>query len=760
MKKIHSLLTFTIILFHGFLISQVVVINESEISDHINTKFVADAEGKVLVSSVFLEEIKYQGMLDPIEVYPGWPLQYNGNSQRGGIFCNIDADADLEIIYNVGTQVFAWNIDGTEVEGWPATVQLYPDGAPAFGDIDGDGEGEIVVSSRQGGTGNTGRIMAFHQDGSTVDGFPVILGGGATKTPVLADLNDDGVLEIIVEERDYPDGYVGAYSGDGSTYPGFPVPLDYIPGSAVAVGDITGDNIPEIVAESYYSVFAFDVNGNVLEGFPYTPGNDRVFSYSTPVLADMDGDGVREILVGDHALSGGNGGAVHVLKNDGTLLPGWPKYTNYWIYGPVAVGDIDGDGGLDVAIGDQVLSPSPTDRVYVWDKNGNSLPGWPTSPINAINSQIILADLDGDNQVELMWDDNTSSNVYIGYNHDGTIMDGWPLSLAGSSFFMNPFVADLNNDAILDMSGAAEILSTDQAYFYLWNVNVPVNQELAYLPVLQYNVRHDGAYVDASVLNADFSATPVVICEGSNTQFNDLSTGDITSWDWVFEGGDPAISNEQNPLVSYENSGDYDVSLTISDETNSSLISKTDYIHVSYDAIIPDQPAGPSNFSTDTANFTFYETWAPNAEDYIWELVPDDVGVIIAGDTITKVKIFWSTDENYSAQLHVKAVNVCGESDFSVPLTIYVNWATGMNQSQTFKPYKIYPNPGNGEFMIDFKTGLDFQNISLVNGLGKEVRSFPYENNPKITINGISPGVYYLKIEIPGKQYIEKVLVK
>ncbi|MCD4697702.1 MAG: T9SS type A sorting domain-containing protein, partial [Bacteroidales bacterium] len=51
-------------------------------------------------------------------------------------------------------------------------------------------------------------------------------------------------------------------------------------------------------------------------------------------------------------------------------------------------------------------------------------------------------------------------------------------------------------------------------------------------------------------------------------------------------------------------------------------------------------------------------------------------------------------------------------------------------------------------------------NISLVNGLGKEVRSFPYENNPKITINGISPGVYYLKIEMPGKQYIEKVLVK
>ena len=139
--------------------------------------------------------------------------------------------------------------------------------------------------------------------------------------------------------------------------------LDYIPGSAVAVGDITGDNIPEIVAESYYSIYAFDVNGNVLEGFPFTPGNERVFSYSTPVLADLDGDGKREIIAGDHSLAAGNG-AVHILKWDGSVFPGWPKYTGYWIYGPPAVGDIDGDGSLDIAIGDQVLSGSPVSKVF------------------------------------------------------------------------------------------------------------------------------------------------------------------------------------------------------------------------------------------------------------------------------------------------------------------------------------------------------------------------------------------------------------
>ncbi|MCF8369024.1 MAG: FG-GAP-like repeat-containing protein [Bacteroidales bacterium] len=759
MKYLLSLIFVYFFSFQSSVISQVKLVSESELPKISGLNFQADVNGKVLITEMLYNKLISQQKLDPIEIYPGWPIQKTGNSNRGGIYCNLDSDPDLEVIYNIGTQVHAWNIDGSSVDGWPATVQLYPDGAPAFGDIDGDGEGDIVVSSRQAGTGNTGKLMAFHLDGSSVTGFPITLGGGATKTPVLADLNDDGALEIIVEERDYPDGYVGVYLGNGNPYPGFPVALDYIPGSAVAVGDITGDNIPEIVAESYYSVYAFDANGNVLEGFPYAPGANRVFSYSSPVLADMDGDGIREILVGDHSLTNGNG-AIHIIKSNGSAFEGWPKYTGYWIYGPAAVGDIDGDGELDVAVGDQVLSGVPSNKVFAWDKNGNALPGWPTSPINSINNQIILADLDGDGNVELMWDDNTTANEYIGYNHDGTVMEGWPLSLDGSSFFMNPFVADLNNDGILDMSGAAQELTTDQLYFYLWNVNVAVNPNLAFLPILQYNVRHDGVYTDASVLYANFTASPAIICEGNTTQFNDQSTGSIQSWEWIFEGGDPSTSMEQNPIISYAASGEYDVSLTISDGSNSSSISKTDYIHVEYDPIIPDLPAGPTDFITDTANFTFYNTWAPNAVDYIWELVPDDVGVILEGDTITQVKIYWSTDENYSAELKVKAINVCGESEFSDALTIYVNWNTGLYQKEKDKPFSLQPNPSSGSFLLSFDDHFPIQTVKLFNAVGEEINLCRQEINQTLSISELSQGLYFLVIEGEGKQFIEKIIVK
>jgi PKD repeat protein len=738
--------------------SQVIVADYATLKNVTGLGIIPDVEGKVLLTKEMATMVLNETDMSGIEPWPNWPVQYSGSSNRGGIYCDLDTDEDLEIVYCVSQLVYAFNIDGSVVEGWPVTTQLYPDGAPAFGDIDGDGEGEIVVSTRQAGTGNTGYLHAWEKDGSSVTGFPVALNGGATKTPVLADLDGDDALEIIVEERDYPEGYVGAYKGNGTAVPGFPVALDYIPGSAVAVGDITGDNIPEIIAESYYSVYAFDISGNVLEGFPYAPGANRVFSYSSPVLADLDGDGFRDILVGDHSSTAGNG-AIHVIKKNGMALEGWPQFVSYWIYGPAAVGDIDGDGYLDVAVGDQVLSGSPADKVYAWDRFGNDLEGWPTAPMNAINNQIILADLDGDDQVELMWDDNTNAGIYLGYNHDGTPMSGWPLTVTASTFFMNPFVTDINNDGIMDISGASSNLSTNDLYFYLWNTNLSLNPEKSPLTMLQYNVRHDGVYVDASILSADFGGVPTNICEGDDVTFSDESLGNVVSWEWEFEGGNPATSNEQNPVVNYPASGIYDVTLTVSDGTNSSSINKTDYIKATYPPETPDQPNGPADVVTSQTNFTVYETWCPNATEYSWELEPEDMGVIVAGDTITQIKIYWDQSNSYSVNLRVKAENACGVGEFSEPLTIYVNWNTGHNDISVIKPFIIYPNPTKGNLNIDFTNPSEIDEIRILDSKGSIIYSKPMGDEALIKINGLKTGIYFIKILGRKAGYVEKVVI-
>jgi hypothetical protein len=515
-------------------LGQVKVVDASRISDRNPAQFLPDVEGKVLIDEGYLTNLALNKPADAIPVFPGWPVSRPGTNERGGAYGNLDDDPELELIYPAGAALYAFNSDGSDVVGWPQPLDYPTDGAASFGDIDGDGIGEIVVTTHQIATFASGKIYAFEINGNIVTGFPVITEGGGVRTPVLADLDGDGALEIIIAVRNWPEGLVYAFHGDGTIFPGWPQRMDYVPGSDVAVGDITGDDIPEIVVESYYGLHAFTFDGFLMDGFPYMPGLSRVFSYSTPVLADIDGDGLREIICGDHSLENGTG-AIHIVKNDGTSLDGWPKTTNSWIYGPPSVGDINGDGLLDIAVGDQTLSVSPTNRIYAWTaETGAPLPGFPIEDIFGVNSQIILADIDGDDQIELIFDDNTSDGKYSGYNHDGTIMEDWPLPVDGSTFFINPMVVDINLDGTMAISGGGYNDASGNINIYLWNAGVEYNSELAVLPILQYNTRHNGGYGDTfmvgmkerpGVIKGGWNIYPNPVREILNFKFSMLNSG-------------------------------------------------------------------------------------------------------------------------------------------------------------------------------------------------------------------------------------------
>lgn len=79
---------------------------------------------------------------------------------------------------------------------------------------------------------------------------------------------------------------------------------------------------------------------------------------------------------------------------------------------------------------------------------------------------------------------------------------------------------------------------------------------------------------------ADFTADDVSILPGGVVHFSDASSNNPTSWAWSFPGGNPSGSTEQNPSVTYPDSGDYSVTLTVSNENGSNTIVKEDYINV------------------------------------------------------------------------------------------------------------------------------------------------------------------------------------
>ena len=439
---------------------------------------------------------------NPLEiVFPGYPKDISGTSLEGGILCNMDSDADLEVIYNVGYTVQSWNFDGTPVAGWPKSVTYPLIGAPALGDIDGDGEDEIVVADSYS---NNGYVEAFEKNGTVVSGFPVN-NGYNVRSPVLADVDDDGADEIIVTKRTYPTGEIYVYKGNGSVLNGWPQAMADIPASSSAVGDITNDNSPEIVAEAYGSIYAWSSNGTLLSGFPFMlTGNDKT-SYSSPVLVDVDADNIREIVFGTHDIGSGVG-RLHIIKNNATEIPNFPKVTNYWIYGPPAVGYIDSDNILDIAIGDQVASGTPVNQLYAWNVNGQTLSGFPIGPLWAINNQVVIADVDNDSQQELLFDDNAYGE-YHAYNNDGTSVSGWPIITNGITFFNTPALADVNGDNILDMLGAGitGYGSNPTTYVYLWNLEVPYQQSNITIPVFQYNTKHNGLFIDPTTIPVELS---------------------------------------------------------------------------------------------------------------------------------------------------------------------------------------------------------------------------------------------------------------
>ena len=396
----------------------------------------------------------------------------------GAALGNLDSspDGSLEIVAGAyDRHVYAWHADGSPVVGWPALLKdpakvasvdpltnevtlIAGSGArlgskivvpPSLGDLDGDGDMEVVAAANEEyveapnavfdnpivrlfqmvgvlDSGNT-RVYALHADGvahgdsgltrgwnpgAFVPGWPVktallttellpTVGSGSNGAPALADVDGDGKLEVATMSAIGPVyvfrhdgvGFFGRHpSGEDRTLdtevlgsgsnsidkPFFgglgalalvefmgPDQGFQLLAPTAGLGKLIDNQIParQIPAENQltaWRIAAADgtpADRQLLDAFPRVV-NDLQF-LAGPSVADIDNDAQPEALAGTGVYD------VHAVDAEGAEAPGWPKFTNGWMVQSPAVGDIDGDGRLEV------VGVTREGNLFVWRTAGD-----------------------------------------------------------------------------------------------------------------------------------------------------------------------------------------------------------------------------------------------------------------------------------------------------------------------------------------------------------------------------------------------------
>jgi len=383
-------------------------------------------------------------------------------------------------------------------EGWPLKVAKETASSVKVGDVDGDTHPDIVIGSN--------RVYAWHADGVELrdgDGQPLTwgifspLGDNFTATVALANLDGVPGLEIVGASWNTSEIYI--FDRNGATLPGWPRPTAYLCWASPVVGDLDGDGDLEVVAYDRSGVvYAWHHDGAEMrdgDANPATNGpffvtkNPGTWHFSTPALADVDSDGVVELVVCSPADS------IYCLNADGSRVPGWPvpvADTGAMITASPAVGDVDGDGSLEVIV------PSSSGRVYGLNHDGTSMSGWPKwvyMNTSTIAPSPALADLDGDGRLEVVIA-GLDKNCYV-FRHNGAAYPGWPQVYTSSSTARtesSPVIVDIDGDRSLDI-----VLACEEGRLNAWKSN---GQTIAGFPIethaflrgtpVVYDIDHDG----------------------------------------------------------------------------------------------------------------------------------------------------------------------------------------------------------------------------------------------------------------------------
>jgi hypothetical protein len=336
----------------------------------------------------------------------------------------------------------------------------------ALGDIDGDNDLDIVVANT---IYQPNQVLFNDGNGNFIDSGQTLGSNYTSSSVALGDVNGDGTLDMVVANSGDAWG-VNAnfiYLNDGSgTFTNSNQSLGNSHSRSLALGDIDGDtDLDLVVANAYGEANRVYINqgglqsGNLGE---FLDSNQQLGAHysRTVALGDLNDDGFIDMVVGNQPLGGAGGDWEIVRLNDGngnfsnihqTLDAG--TFT-----AATALGDLDGDGALDLVVGNwaTITGTYPKNIVKLNEFNTSSVV-FPSSGFVALDPwgatfrdtfDLALGDVDGDSDLDIVVVNSASNNA------TGTI-------LANQVFLNNSAPSDCNENGIIDSCDISSGFSLD-----------------------------------------------------------------------------------------------------------------------------------------------------------------------------------------------------------------------------------------------------------------------------------------------------------
>ncbi len=503
--------------------------------------------------------VSVPGVYAAISNQTGWPVP-TGFSTTSPVIGDLDGNfTNMEIVISrsggMGVQgaLHVYNSSGGEIWKYRSSSPILS--SPALGDINNDGDLEVVVGS------DDGTLHVFHSNGSDLYGWPQSVMNKIRSAPALSDLDNDmsDGLEIIVGSYD---GKVYAWYSNGTLW--WSVEAGSLLSSSPAVGDIDGDSDLEVVIGSEDGwIYAFHHDGFTVQGWPVELGGKIA---SSPAIGDIDGDGDLEVVVG---WWGDDTGKVYAFHHDGSNVENWPKETAREVLSSPALGDLDGDGYLEVVVGDW------SGTVYAWYYNGT--PMWNRSTeAGSIYSSPAVGDIDGDGKPEIVvgLQRSTAGGRVYAWHYNGSLVSEFPLNTS-NPIDPSPALGDIDGDGDIELV----VGSSAKGDVYVWDLEGAYNHSNMEWRMFRHDPLHTGLYhpitriTSPRVIGAQFvyedseyylNINETVYYAGESITFNSScmeQDGNITSYSWVSSINGSIGSTSS--FVSTLNRGAHRVNLTI-----------------------------------------------------------------------------------------------------------------------------------------------------------------------------------------------------